>query len=61
MEEERSKEKIREDLSKLTAVTSLCFDVSDRTTNHGDNFKQIDILINNAGNAHGLDKCTVYL
>jgi len=55
-------EKIREDLSKLTAVTSLCFDVSDNTQvtksieSIPDNFQQIDILINNAGNAHGLDK-----
>ena len=50
-------EKIREDLSKLTAVTSLCFDVSDNTQvtksieSIPDNFQQIDILINNAGNA----------
>jgi len=55
-------EKIREDLSKLTAVTSLCFDVSDNTQvtksieSIPDNFQQINILINNAGNAHGLDK-----
>jgi len=55
-------EKIREDLSKLTAVISLCFDVSDNTQvtksieSIPDNFQQIDILINNAGNAHGLDK-----
>jgi len=54
-------EKIREDLSKLTAVTSLCFDVSDNIQvtksieNIPDNFQQIDILINNAGNAHGFD------
>ncbi|MDG2172883.1 MAG: SDR family NAD(P)-dependent oxidoreductase, partial [Flavobacteriaceae bacterium] len=54
--------KIKEDLSKLTSVTSLCFDVSDNqqvTTAieslPGD-FQNIDILINNAGNAHGLDK-----
>ena len=55
-------EKIREDLSKLTTVKSLCFDVSDNTQvtqsieSIPDNFQQIDILINNAGNAHGLDK-----
>ena len=55
-------EKIREDLSKLTAVISLCFDVSDNIQvtksieSIPDNFQQIDILINNAGNAHGLDK-----
>lgn len=55
-------EKIREDLSKLTAITSLCFDVSDNNQvvksieSIPEDFKQIDILINNAGNAHGLDK-----
>ena len=55
-------EKIREDLSKLTAVTSLCFDVSDNIQvtksieSIPDDFQKIDILINNAGNAHGLDK-----
>ncbi len=55
-------EKIREDLSKLTAVTSLCFDVSDNNQvvksieSIPEDFKQIGILINNAGNAHGLDK-----
>ena len=55
-------DKIREDLSKLTSVTSLCFDVSDNqqvTTaieSLPEDFQNIDILINNAGNAHGLDK-----
>ena len=55
-------DKIREDLSKLTSVTSLYFDVSDNiqvTKAIGslpENFQNIDILINNAGNAHGLDK-----
>ncbi len=55
-------DKIREDLSKLTSATSLCFDVSDNqqvTTAIGslpEDFQNIDILINNAGNAHGLDK-----
>ena len=54
--------KIKEDLSKLTSVTSLCFDVSDNqqvTTaieSLPEDFQNIDILINNAGNAHGLDK-----
>jgi len=55
-------DKIKEDLSKLTSVTSLCFDVSDNqqvTTaieNLSEDFQNINILINNAGNAHGLDK-----
>ena len=55
-------DKIQEDLSKLTSIITLCFDVSDNNQvkkaieNLPDEFKQIDILINNAGNAHGLDK-----
>ncbi|MED5354506.1 MAG: SDR family NAD(P)-dependent oxidoreductase [Bacteroidota bacterium] len=55
-------DKIIEDLSKLTSATSLCFDVSDNqqvTTaieSLPEDFQNIDILINNAGNAHGLDK-----
>ena len=55
-------DKIREDLSKLTSIITLCFDVSDNNQvkkaieSRPDEFKQIDILINNAGNAHGLDK-----
>ena len=55
-------DKIREDLSKLTSIITLCFDVSDNNQvkkaieSLPDEFKQIDILINNAGNAHGLDK-----
>ena len=56
---ERLKE-LQNELSKLTEVTTLQFDVSKRTEVEADmnalpeNFKQIDILINNAGNAHGL-------
>jgi NADP-dependent 3-hydroxy acid dehydrogenase YdfG len=56
---ERLKE-IQNKLSKLTEVTTLQFDVSKRTevetaiNSLPENFKQIDILINNAGNAHGL-------
>ncbi|PQJ68886.1 SDR family NAD(P)-dependent oxidoreductase [Polaribacter butkevichii] len=52
--------KLKEELSKLTEVTTLQFDVSDRTSvetainSLPENFKKIDILINNAGNAHGL-------
>ena len=53
-------EQLQEELSKLTDVTTLQFDVSKRKEVENainaipDNFKQIDILINNAGNAHGL-------
>ena len=47
-------------LSKLTNVTTLQFDVSDKKAVFNaieslpEAFKNIDILINNAGNAHGL-------
>jgi 3-hydroxy acid dehydrogenase/malonic semialdehyde reductase len=50
-----------EEFSELTAVHSLCFDVRDREATTQmisqlpEEFSQIDILINNAGNAHGLD------
>ena len=53
-------EEIQKELSKLTEVTTLQFDVSKRSevktaiNSIPENFKQIDILINNAGNAHGL-------
>ena len=53
-------EKIQQELSKLTEVTTLQFDVSKRSavkkaiTSLPENFKKVDILINNAGNAHGL-------
>jgi len=48
-------------LEKITQVHILNFDVRDKEatfkaiTNLPDDFKSIDILINNAGNAHGLD------
>jgi len=48
-------------LSKQTEVTILNFDVRDKVDvfqaieTLPDQFKKIDILINNAGNAHGLD------
>ncbi|CAH8287796.1 NADP-dependent 3-hydroxy acid dehydrogenase YdfG [Mariniflexile fucanivorans] len=51
----------QEALSKLTNVHILNFDVRDKTETFKaidslpEDFKQIDILINNAGNAHGLD------
>ena len=52
---------IAEELGKITTVTTLRFDVRDRQAvlDHivhlPDGFRKIDILINNAGNAHGLD------
>ncbi len=52
--------KLAEELSKLTEVTTLQFDVSNKTevataiNSLPEKFKKIDILINNAGNAHGL-------
>ena len=50
-----------EEFSELTAVHSLCFDIRDREATTRiiaqlpEEFSQIDILINNAGNAHGFD------
>ena len=52
---------IQETLRKLTNVHILNFDVRDKTETFKaieslpEAFKQVDILINNAGNAHGLD------
>lgn len=52
---------IQKALSKQTNVHTLNFDVRDKKAVFAaidslpENFKQIDILINNAGNAHGLD------
>lgn len=52
---------IKEALSKLTKVHTLNFDVRDKKAVFSaieslpDTFNTIDILINNAGNAHGLD------
>lgn len=51
---------LKEELSELTEVTVLQFEVSNREevfnaiASLPDEFKKIDILINNAGNAHGL-------
>ncbi len=48
-------------LSSKTRVHTLCFDVRDRNqvleqiNSLPEDLKQIDVLINNAGNAHGLD------
>jgi 3-hydroxy acid dehydrogenase/malonic semialdehyde reductase len=53
-------EKIQQELSKLTEVTTLQFDISKRSEVENaiaslpEKFKKVDILINNAGNAHGL-------
>ena len=52
---------IQKDLEKLTNVHILNFDVRDKEATFKaieslpDHFKKIDVLINNAGNAHGLD------
>lgn len=54
-------EEIKKDLSQQAHVHTLNFDVRDREetlkaiTSLPEAFKTIDILINNAGNAHGLD------
>ena len=54
-------DEISKELSAITNVLSLCFNVSDKNEvnkileNLTDEFSSIDILINNAGNAHGLD------
>jgi 3-hydroxy acid dehydrogenase/malonic semialdehyde reductase len=51
---------LKEELSQLTDVTTLQFDVSNREevfnaiASLPNEFSKIDILINNAGNAHGL-------
>jgi 3-hydroxy acid dehydrogenase/malonic semialdehyde reductase len=52
---------IKKELDSLTKVYTLCFDVRDKTevekaiNSLPNDFKTIDILINNAGNAHGFD------
>ena len=52
---------LQKDLSKHTDVTTLTFDVRDKAGVHsaitslGPDWKNIDVLINNAGNAHGMD------
>ncbi|MFH4965984.1 SDR family NAD(P)-dependent oxidoreductase [Gaetbulibacter sp. M235] len=54
-------EAIKKELESLTKVCTLQFDVRDKRqvekaiASLPNEFKQIDILINNAGNAHGLD------
>ena len=60
----RNKDKLNElsnELSKKTNVKTLEFDVRDKEdvrekiSSLSDDWKNINILINNAGNAHGLD------
>lgn len=52
---------IEKDLNKITSTTSLCFDVSDNLevnrsiSSLPKKWKNINVLINNAGNAHGMD------
>jgi NADP-dependent 3-hydroxy acid dehydrogenase YdfG len=52
---------LEKELSGVTEVTTLSFDVRDKTAvkksiaSLRGNWKDVDILINNAGNAHGLD------
>jgi len=54
-------EKLQTELAKQTEVTSLSFDVRDNQAVEAslsslpDKWKNIDVLLNNAGNAHGLD------
>lgn len=52
---------LKKELSQFTKVHSLSFDVSDKNAvfeainSLPESFSKIDVLINNAGNAHGLD------
>ncbi|WP_160130277.1 SDR family NAD(P)-dependent oxidoreductase [Kordia antarctica] len=54
-------DELQKELSSKTEVHTLNFDVRDKenvlkaVASLPENFKKIDILINNAGNAHGLD------
>src|SRR5687767_12654087 len=54
-------ENLQQELSKQTEVTSLSFDVRDYDAVKSaiasllEKWKAIDVLINNAGNAHGFD------
>lgn len=54
-------EAIKEDLENSTKVHTICFDVKDKQETFKaiasipEDFNPVDILINNAGNAHGLD------
>ena len=52
---------IEKDLNKITSTTLLCFDVSDNLevnrsiSSLPKKWENINVLINNAGNAHGMD------
>lgn len=54
-------ERMESVLSSKTNITTLCFDVADQKAVNTaifslpEKFQAIDVLINNAGNAHGLD------
>jgi 3-hydroxy acid dehydrogenase / malonic semialdehyde reductase len=54
-------DEVRKELSSVTKVATLSFDVRDYAAvkdalgSLGEEWKKIDVLINNAGNAHGLD------
>ena len=54
-------DELQKELSALTSVKTLCFDITDLGALNkavgelGEKWSQVDILINNAGNAHGLD------
>ena len=58
---QRKLDEISEELSKSANVLSLCFDVSNKNEVNRllydlpEQFSSVDVLINNAGNAHGLD------
>ncbi|MDQ3393068.1 MAG: SDR family NAD(P)-dependent oxidoreductase [Bacteroidota bacterium] len=53
-------QEMKQELSKDVKVDALCFDVKDKEATFQainmlpDDFKLVDVLINNAGNAHGL-------
>jgi NADP-dependent 3-hydroxy acid dehydrogenase YdfG len=52
---------IQQDLGNITQVQTLCYDVRDRNATQAAiqtlsaEWQNIDVLLNNAGNAHGLD------
>lgn len=54
-------DKLQAELSNSAAITTLSFDVRDQQSvakaiaSLPDTWKEIDVLVNNAGNAHGLD------
>ena len=58
---QRKLDEISSELSKTSNILLLCFDVSEKNEvtklldNLPEGFSSIDILINNAGNAHGMD------